>query len=332
MSIYEEITKIVTDAIDSGEVMKWDSPWTPSIKLPRNWEGTKYKGINSLILNIKRYDKKYESVHWVTAKRCRLMCPEDTERSKRPSVIKGEKATKIIAWKPITNEDLNTGKTHEIFIPIVWNVFNSEQIDWKEFPQEQFKETGGKTYDTNKETDEVKIIHDFINAYLNEYKIDFYTKGQEAYYSPSHDHIYLPDIKYFKNGIGYAATAAHETVHSTGHSTRLKRIKKGHGRDKEKYSQEELVAEMGAAAIMAELGLVDIKNNKNTIEYLRGWSSILKDKKDWLIYAGQRAGKALDMIKKSLEKATKAGKDYSITSIAESKKIVQKLTEKLNDK
>lgn len=329
MTIYEEITKMVTDAIDSGEVMKWDSPWTPSRLLPRNWEGTKYKGVNSLILNMKRYDKKYKSINWVTYKRCKFMCPEDTEKDQRPSVIKGEKATKIVAWKPLENIDPTTGQVEESFIPIVWNVWNADQVDWRGHFPEHFN-VSEKTYDTNEETDEVKIIHDFINAYLAEYEIDFNAKGQEAYYNPALDHIYIPDLKYFKEGIGYAATALHEVIHSTGHFTRLKRIKKGHNRDEEKYSIEELVAEMGSAVGISELGISTVENTKNTIEYLRGWSRVLKNKKDWLIYAGQRAEKALNMIKKSKEKATEAGKDYSITSIAESKRMVQRLKERLN--
>jgi len=303
MTIYEEITKLVTDAIDSGDIMKWDNPWTPSILLPMNWEGSKYKGINSLILNIKRHNKKYESRNWVTYKRCRLMCPEDTEKDRRPSVFKDAKSTKIVAWKPIENENPETGKIEKSFIPIVWNVFNADQIDWKEFYPGHFTIPTEKTYDTNKETNEVQLVHDYIDPYLHEHQITFMWEGQEAYYNLKEDHICLPKIEYFKDGKGYAQTALHEAVHSTGHFTRLKRIKKGHGRDKELYSIEELIAEIGAAVGMAELGLTSIKNNKNSIGYLRGWSRVLKKKKEWLIYAGQRAKKALDMISRSKEMA-----------------------------
>ena len=79
--------------------------------------------------------------------------------------------------------------------------------------------------------------------------------GDKAYYSLDTDHIQLPLFATFKEPEGYVATAVHELVHWTSHPSRLDR---SFGRERwgdEGYAMEELVAELGAAFVCADLGI-----------------------------------------------------------------------------
>ena len=64
----------------------------------------------------------------------------------------------------------------------------------------------------------------------------------------------MPERETFDSEAAYYATLLHEMTHSTGHESRLARpgvpnpIRYG----SHEYSQEELVAEMGAAFLLAE--------------------------------------------------------------------------------
>ena len=72
-------------------------------------------------------------------------------------------------------------------------------------------------------------------------------EGQQPLYRRIDDLIRMPDISQFMSAEGYYATLFHELVHWTGHSKRLDRDMRG------AYADEELVAELAAAFICAEM-------------------------------------------------------------------------------
>jgi antirestriction protein ArdC len=89
----------------------------------------------------------------------------------------------------------------------------------------------------------------------------------------------------------------HELTHSTGHETRLSR--KGvtgsicFGSDP--YANEELVAELGAAFLCAECGIVQ-KTLDNSASYIHSWLSRLKQDSKLVFTASSQAQKAADFI------------------------------------
>jgi antirestriction protein ArdC len=100
--------------------------------------------------------------------------------------------------------------------------------------------------------------------------------GDRAYYSPSGDRIQLPDRAKFKDAQGFYATWAHEIVHSTGHSLRLKRdgITGDHPFGSEGYAREELVAELGAFLVTSRLEIsCEIEHHAS---YLQCWIKALR--------------------------------------------------------
>ena len=123
-------------------------------------------------------------------------------------------------------------------------------------------------------------------------------KQDKAFYSPAYDKIVLPLLNQFSAAEEYYSTLFHESVHSTGHVTRLNRFE-GEGSapfGSETYSKEELVAEIGAAAILHELGMETPETFRNSTSYVHGWSKKLRDDPRLFISATARAEKAVRMI------------------------------------
>ena len=101
--------------------------------------------------------------------------------------------------------------------------------------------------------------------------------GTKAYYAAGTDRIQLPPFEAFRDAHGYYATRGHETVHWTSHPTRLAR---SFGRERwgdEGYAREELVAELGAAFLAADLGLA-LEPRADHAAYLASWITVLQQR------------------------------------------------------
>ena len=94
----------------------------------------------------------------------------------------------------------------------------------------------------------------------------------------------------------YYSTAFHEVTHSTGHRSRLNRLKTTAHFGNEDYSKEELIAEIGAAALVNYTGLETGKTLKNSAAYIQSWLRALKNNKRLIVGASAAAQKAVDFI------------------------------------
>ena len=93
----------------------------------------------------------------------------------------------------------------------------------------------------------------------------------------------------------YYATLAHELTHWTKHEKRLAR---DFGRKRwgdEGYAKEELVAELGAAFLCADLGLTPEPGTDHAA-YIQSWLKVLKDDKRAIFTAASHAQKAADYL------------------------------------
>jgi antirestriction protein ArdC len=87
-------------------------------------------------------------------------------------------------------------------------------------------------------------------------------------------------------------------VHSTGHISRRNRKginELGVGFGSEIYSQEELVAEIGASFLNAKGGIV-AQTIENSASYISNWLAVLRNNKRMIICAAGQAQKAADYI------------------------------------
>jgi len=121
-------------------------------------------------------------------------------------------------------------------------------------------------------------------------------EGDRAFYQPAADRIVLPLLAQFKETAEYYSTAFHEVVHSTGHMKRLARLDTTANFGSEEYSKEELVAEIGSAALVHHAGLETPQSFTNSAAYVQNWLTVLKSDKRFIVSAAGKADKAVDYI------------------------------------
>ena len=68
------------------------------------------------------------------------------------------------------------------------------------------------------------------------------------------------------------------------------------GLDVREYSKEELIAEIGAAALVHHVGLETDRSFRNSTAYLQNWLSVLRNDKRFIVSASGKAEKAVEMI------------------------------------
>ena len=87
-------------------------------------------------------------------------------------------------------------------------------------------------------------------------------------------------------------------VHSTGHDSRLKRIgiSEYDGFGSEKYSKEELVAEIGAAFLVNQAGIDNKAAFQNSVAYIQSWAKRLKEDNRLIVSAAAKAETAAKYI------------------------------------
>ena len=113
-------------------------------------------------------------------------------------------------------------------------------------------------------------------------------KGQNAFFMPSTDEVWLPERRFFSDAANFYATGLHELVHWSGGKSRLNREMKGKF-GSEGYAFEELCAELGSAFLMADLGIVGEVQHES---YIASWLKALKNDKRYIFKAASAASKA----------------------------------------
>lgn len=79
-------------------------------------------------------------------------------------------------------------------------------------------------------------------------------------------------------------------------SSRLGRISRRAFFGNEEYSREELVAEIGAAALLNHCGIETGSSFKNSAAYIKSWLRVLRNDKKMIVSASGAAAKAFELI------------------------------------
>ncbi|MBE0613791.1 MAG: antirestriction protein, partial [Burkholderiales bacterium] len=106
--------------------------------------------------------------------------------------------------------------------------------------------------------------------------------------------IQLPPPEAFKDAGSYAATKAHELTHWTAHPRRCDRVL-GKRFGDHAYAAEELIAELGAAFLCADLGITP-EPREDHAAYLANWLKVLREDKRAIFTAAAHAQRALDYL------------------------------------
>ena len=105
----------------------------------------------------------------------------------------------------------------------------------------------------------------------------------------------MPVIEAFRDAESFNAALAHESAHWTKHPSRLDR---DFGRKRwgdEGYAMEELVAELGAAFLSADLELTPEPRSEHA-SYIESWLKVLKTDSRAIFAAASHAQRAADFL------------------------------------
>ena len=277
---YERVTNRILEHLDNGTV-PWHRPWDAHVGAPANMtSGRTYQGINIFLLGMECRPSPW----WMTYRQA-------IERGGQ--VRKGERGTRIVkvgVIKPKKEEsELTVGSKRQFLRE--YTVFNACQIYGIEFPEMPQREP----LPQEKRIEKAESLLSTMPSPLKLVE----GKGIKACYSPYTDRVSLPAFGRFESPEAFYGTLYHELIHSTGHQSRLARtslLSLNTFGDHE-YSKEELVAEMGAAMLLAEVGIVT-DDHKESANYLASWMKVLnvKEHRRWIVEAASQASKAADFI------------------------------------
>ena len=194
----------------------------------------------------------------------------------------------VVFWKWIEQEDEETGEKKEVPFLRYFNVFHIDQCEGLTAKYEKPLLNTVNPCQTAE-----SIISDYC---LREGVSLNHEAGDRAFYRPSTDSIILPHMTQFALTAEYYSTAFHELTHSTGHASRLNRLEKVAFFGTEAYSKEELVAEIGAAALVNAAGLETAASFQNSTAYVQNWLNVLKGDKRFIVSAAGKAEKAVNLI------------------------------------
>jgi antirestriction protein ArdC len=119
--------------------------------------------------------------------------------------------------------------------------------------------------------------------------------GNNAFYIPSAHFIQMPAFEAFRDADSFYNTLGHETVHWTRHEKRLDRDLGRQRFADEGYAREDLVAELGAAFLCADLG-IRLEDGEDHASYIASWLKVLKDDRRAIFSAAANAQRATDFL------------------------------------
>ena len=290
--------------------------------LPQNISGRTYEGSNAFLLFLHTAENGYKAPVYMTFGQL---------HKEGAQVLKGEKAVPVFKWgfsikdkdgKKVTEEEFHNMTDDEKkecnrrpFLKI-YPEFNIDQTNMSEVNKEkydavvsQFRKTDVPTITdgmyVNKAIDRMMEKQEWVC------RIQYDKEEKGAYYNPAKDIVVLPTKaqfrihpddpeECFKDGQEYYGTALHEMAHSTGHPSRLDRLKPAAFGSPE-YAKEELVAELTSAMVGNTLGF-DRRISDNNVAYLQNWTSALRKEPKFIVTVMADVNKASRMIIENIDK------------------------------
>jgi antirestriction protein ArdC len=245
--------------------------------------------------------------------------PTGTGTAMRPlrllgaQVRKGERGTTVVYANAVerSEPDAMTGEDITQRIPYLraYTVFNIEQIDG--LPERYCSKL---TAEENLSGTSARI--DRADAFIAATGAIIRTSGNRACYIPSVDRIEMPPYRQFMDtptstaAEAYYSTLLHELIHYTSPSHRC-------GRDFGKrfadhaYAREELVAEIGAAFLCADLRIT-FETRPDHAAYVASWLTVLKSDKRAIFSAAALAQKAANWLFQKVKSSAESEEQASL--------------------
>ncbi|WP_426960322.1 ArdC family protein [Muricoccus radiodurans] len=296
--VYARVTEAIVAAIEAGAARgtDWRMPWHrrrdagAAPALPLNVASrAAYRGVNVLALWAAAEARGYGSGLWGTYRQWSELGGQ---------VRRGERATTVVFWRFPAGvgrdngaggdaDGGGTGDGEDTPRRGPWArayaVFNAAQVDGATLPTDTAPRLPEET--------RIGTAEAFFSRLPG---LDLRHGGTAAFYAPATDHVQVPAFADFRTAEGYYATLAHEVTHWTGHPSRLARDLTGRFGGGA-YAAEELVAELGAAFLLASLGLAT-EPRADHARYVAHWLDLLRGDKRAVFTAAGRAQSAADWL------------------------------------
>lgn len=281
--IYTRVTDRIISDLERG-VRTWLKPWNAGhtagkITRPLRHNGIPYQGMNILLLWGETLEKGYSAPIWITFKQAQELGGH---------VRKGEHGSLVVYANKVTRTETDDkGEEVERQIPFMkgYTVFNVEQIEG--LPAHYY----GKPENPQPLAERL----DHAERFIANTGITIQHGGNSAYYAPAKDLVQMPPFEAFKDRESYYATILHELIHATSHKSRLDRSFNAKRFGDNGYAREELVAELGAAFLSADLGITP-EIREDHAAYLAHWLKALKEDSRAIFSAAAHAQRAADFL------------------------------------
>lgn len=285
--LYTRVTDQIVASLEKG-VRPWHRPWsmgepTGQIVRPLRGNGVPYRGINVLMLWGAAIDNGFTGSTWMTFKQALEL---------GGCVRKGEKGSTVVYAGSFTRTDTDrttgetTGEDSEQTIPFLkgYTVFNVDQIDGL---PERFRTPAPVLPDRIARIERVEAFAAATGAIIRH-------GGNKAFYNYGADFVQMLPLQVFRDAEAYYGILTHELTHWSGHASRLDRTFGKRFADKA-YAFEELVAELGAAFLSADLDLTP-EPRPDHADYLGHWLEVMKADKRAIFTAASHAQRAADFL------------------------------------
>lgn len=287
VDVHHAITEKIVAAIEEG-AGEYRMPWhrsNRSISRPANAATEMpYRGINVVALWAEGLRRGFASGSWATYRQWRKLGAQ---------VRKGERGSLIVFYKEVEpdqrEESDDTADPKPRLIARASWVFNAAQVE-------------GWTAPRRPERSQVETI-EHVERFVAKLRADIRHGGDQACYHPVGDYIEIPDQALFRWTDGssptesYYSVLLHELTHWSGADSRLARDLRSRFGD-EHYAMEELVAELGAAFLCADLGITN-EPRPDHAAYVADWLTVLDRDRKALFTAASKASAAVEYLWKT---------------------------------
>jgi antirestriction protein ArdC len=283
--LYRTVTDKIVAAIEAG-AGRFVMPWhvTAATGRPINaLTGHGYRGVNVVALWAEAAMSGYGTGLWASYRQWERLGAQ---------VRRGEHGSVIVFYN-----HLNTAPTEELddsrhrLVARAFRVFNLDQVDGWQPPGPA----------------SVPMVEVFaeVEAFVAATKAVVVHGGSRACYRRDYDRIELPPRDRFRGSPtssaseAYYGTLLHELTHWSGAPHRLNRTFGTRFGDND-YAVEELVAELGAAFLCADLGIAN-EPRPDHAAYVASWLEVLSDDRRAIFTAAARANDAATYLQKLSE-------------------------------
>ena len=304
----KDIYTIITDEVIKGLEEKggdWFKSWAGNehTMTISHTSGKIYRGINQLLLSLSMMMNDYSSREFITFNQAKKLGGK---------IKKGSVSSMVVHWNVSYYITDKKGKriylkTDELNYPIIPKGYKQEDVN-KSMSARYFKVFNLDCVDGVEDKHNIKEgikgsvfepIEKADSIYTNMRKKPTLEHRDNAgfFYRPSQHLINMSSPETFASPDDYYKVLYHEMIHSTGHKDLLNRkTLNAPNYNRESYSQEELVAELGAMFLTNILGLEPKNDKVNSQTYINGWIKHLKNHPKEILFASSQAQKSVEYI------------------------------------